>query len=45
VAALTGQVRELTGQLEGLEKERDFYFEKVCPHSLSFLIRPSSSGY
>jgi hypothetical protein len=30
VAALTGQVRELTGQLEGLEKERDFYFEKVC---------------
>ncbi|KAJ7824144.1 hypothetical protein B0H13DRAFT_2291060 [Mycena leptocephala] len=29
VAALTGQVRELTGQLEGLEKERDFYFEKL----------------
>ena len=26
---LQGQVTELTGQLEGLEKERDFYFEKV----------------
>lgn len=27
---LRAQVAELTGQLEGLEKERDFYFEKVC---------------
>ncbi|KAJ6477889.1 calponin homology domain-containing protein [Mycena vitilis] len=29
VAALTGQVRELSAHLEGLEKERDFYFEKL----------------
>ncbi|KAJ7901093.1 calponin homology domain-containing protein [Mycena olivaceomarginata] len=29
VAALNGQVRELTTHLEGLEKERDFYFEKL----------------
>ncbi|KAJ7673700.1 hypothetical protein DFH06DRAFT_1318833 [Mycena polygramma] len=29
VAALTGQVRELSAHLEGLEKERDFHFEKL----------------
>ncbi|KAJ7111459.1 calponin homology domain-containing protein [Mycena epipterygia] len=29
VQALNGQVRELSTQLEGLEKERDFYFEKL----------------
>ncbi|KAK6969389.1 microtubule binding protein [Favolaschia claudopus] len=29
VAALNEQVRELSGHLEGLEKERDFYFEKL----------------
>ncbi|KAJ7761611.1 calponin homology domain-containing protein [Mycena maculata] len=29
VQALTGQVAELSAQLEGLEKERDFYFEKL----------------
>ncbi|KAJ7476598.1 microtubule binding protein [Mycena latifolia] len=29
VQALQGQVRELTAHLEGLEKERDFYFEKL----------------
>ncbi|KAJ7744021.1 calponin homology domain-containing protein [Mycena maculata] len=29
VQALTAQVRELTAHLEGLEKERDFYFEKL----------------
>ena len=30
VIQLQNQVAELNGQLEGLEKERDFYFEKVC---------------
>ncbi|KAJ7045109.1 calponin homology domain-containing protein [Mycena alexandri] len=29
VQALTAQVRELSTHLEGLEKERDFYFEKL----------------
>ncbi|KAF7297611.1 hypothetical protein MKEN_01384000 [Mycena kentingensis (nom. inval.)] len=29
VTALHNQVRELTGHIEGLEKERDFYFEKL----------------
>ncbi|KAJ8521690.1 hypothetical protein ONZ45_g1641 [Pleurotus djamor] len=29
VLALQGQVKELSGHLEGLEKERDFYFEKL----------------
>ncbi|KAJ7131502.1 calponin homology domain-containing protein [Mycena crocata] len=29
VQALTGQVRELSTHLEALEKERDFYFEKL----------------
>lgn len=29
VQALQNQVKELSGHLEGLEKERDFYFEKV----------------
>ncbi|KAJ7710416.1 calponin homology domain-containing protein [Mycena rosella] len=29
VQALHGQVSELTGHLESLEKERDFYFEKL----------------
>ncbi|KAJ6622082.1 calponin homology domain-containing protein [Mycena sp. CBHHK59/15] len=29
VQALNGQVRELSTHLEGLEKERDFYFEKL----------------
>jgi microtubule-associated protein, RP/EB family len=24
------QIKDLNGHLEGLEKERDFYFEKVC---------------
>lgn len=31
---MQGQVAELNGQLEGLEKERDFYFEKVCTHGV-----------
>lgn len=30
VAALNTQVADLSQHLEGLEKERDFYFEKVC---------------
>ena len=30
VSQLQAQVKELTTHLEGLEKERDFYFEKVC---------------
>jgi microtubule-associated protein, RP/EB family len=30
VQQLKAQVAELQGHLEGLEKERDFYFEKVC---------------
>jgi len=29
VAALTAQVRDLTAHMEGLEKERDFYFSKL----------------
>ena len=29
VLHLQNQVKELSGHLEGLEKERDFYFEKV----------------
>ena len=29
VQQLQTQVRELSSHLEGLEKERDFYFEKV----------------
>ncbi|KAJ7051780.1 calponin homology domain-containing protein [Mycena amicta] len=29
INALNAQVRELTGHIEGLEKERDFYFEKL----------------
>ncbi|EAU80860.1 EB1 domain-containing protein [Coprinopsis cinerea okayama7 len=29
IVHLQNQVSELTGQLEGLEKERDFYFEKL----------------
>ncbi|KAJ3512441.1 hypothetical protein NMY22_g15332 [Coprinellus aureogranulatus] len=29
VQQLQAQVADLTGQLEGLEKERDFYFEKL----------------
>ena len=36
VQHLQTQVKELSAHLEGLEKERDFYFEKVqlslCPH-------------
>ncbi|TEB27397.1 EB1 domain-containing protein [Coprinellus micaceus] len=35
VQQLQTQVTDLTGQLEGLEKERDFYFEKVR-HSVIF---------
>lgn len=30
VQQLHEQVKELSNHLEGLEKERDFYFEKVC---------------
>ena len=30
VLQLQAQVKELSTHLEGLEKERDFYFEKVC---------------
>ena len=30
VSQLQAQVKELSSHLEGLEKERDFYFEKVC---------------
>ena len=30
VINLRNQVAELTASLEGLEKERDFYFSKVC---------------
>lgn len=29
VRALEAQIREMSGHLEGLEKERDFYFAKV----------------
>ena len=31
VQNLQMQLREMSTHLEGLEKERDFYFEKVCP--------------
>lgn len=27
---LQAQLKEMSGHLEGLEKERDFYFSKVC---------------
>lgn len=30
VHALQAQLREMSTHLEGLEKERDFYFAKVC---------------
>ena len=30
VSQLQAHVKELSTNLEGLEKERDFYFEKVC---------------
>lgn len=33
VLHLQTQVKELSNHLEGLEKERDFYFEKVCSRS------------
>ncbi|KAH8822587.1 microtubule binding protein [Flagelloscypha sp. PMI_526] len=29
IQTLTAQVKEMSGHLEGLEKERDFYFEKL----------------
>ncbi|KAJ7926499.1 calponin homology domain-containing protein [Mycena leptocephala] len=38
VQALNGQVRELRAHLEGLETERDFYFEKL--RSIEILIQP-----
>jgi RP/EB family microtubule-associated protein len=38
VLQLQTQVRELSGHLEGLEKERDFYFEKVCLSLFSFFF-------
>jgi len=34
VQQLQSQVKELSTHLEGLEKERDFYFEKVCPQTI-----------
>ncbi|KAJ7270481.1 calponin homology domain-containing protein [Mycena rebaudengoi] len=37
VQALTAQVAELSGHLEGLEKERDFYFEKL--HGIEVLAQ------
>jgi hypothetical protein len=48
VQALNGRVHELSQHLEGLEKERDFYFEKVCGcfcpfSSIAFL--PLSGGF
>lgn len=36
--ALQNQVKELSEHLEGLEKERDFYFSKVSNYSLSGLL-------
>jgi len=36
VLQLQGQVKELSTHLEGLEKERDFYFEKVCSVRLRY---------
>ena len=33
VSQLQAQVKELSTHLEGLEKERDFYFEKVCKNN------------
>ena len=34
VSQLQAQVKELSSHLEGLEKERDFYFEKVCKKNM-----------
>jgi len=44
VMLLQNQVKELSGHLEGLEKERDFYFEKVRFELLSCLRRYSRSN-
>jgi RP/EB family microtubule-associated protein len=35
VAGLQAQIRDLSGHMDGLEKERDFYFAKVCFNRLS----------
>lgn len=35
VLGLQAQLKEMSAHLEGLEKERDFYFAKVCVFSLS----------
>jgi hypothetical protein len=37
VLGLQAQLKEMSAHLEGLEKERDFYFAKVCVRS-SFLL-------
>ena len=37
VLALQGQLKEMSAHLEGLEKERDFYFAKVIFYPLLFL--------
>ncbi|KAJ7194407.1 calponin homology domain-containing protein [Mycena pura] len=42
VTALTAQVRELTGQTEGLETERDFYFEKL--REIEILVQAKLEG-
>jgi RP/EB family microtubule-associated protein len=43
VQQLQSQVKELSSHLEGLEKERDFYFEKVgaaSPKRIGLLLIP-----
>jgi RP/EB family microtubule-associated protein len=45
VAQLQTQVRELSGHLEGLEKERDFYFEKVFLFPVKILQRGAKFVY
>lgn len=40
MAALTGQMNEMKMSVEGLEKERDFYFNKVSTRDINSLLDP-----
>ena len=48
VLGLQAQLKEMSTHLEGLEKERDFYFAKVCLTALYFCVcseRLAAAGY